>query len=115
MLKPNILDALRRDEERDEGLSVSEIVSNTRLGIGRTAYGCQPRVSLRSPVVGYVPATNLDLLDWFDKAEREQCPVCRQQTLVGVRDAPLFRVCLGCAATWVAGERIDTERRLDAA
>ena len=55
---------------------------------------------------------NIDLLEWFDEDEREQCPACRARALVGVEDAPRFRVCLTCAAVWVAGERIDHPRRI---
>lgn len=54
---------------------------------------------------------NLDLLEWFDEEEREDCPACGERARVGVPDAPLFRVCLGCAAIWVDGERLDNKRR----
>jgi hypothetical protein len=56
---------------------------------------------------------NLDLLQWFGDDEREECPACGKEAVVGVAEAPLFRVCLGCAAVWVAGERIEHERRLE--
>lgn len=56
--------------------------------------------------------TNIDLLDAFDPDEREQCPACEQQTLVGVADAPLFRVCLNCAAVWFEGLRKDDGHQL---
>jgi hypothetical protein len=55
---------------------------------------------------------NVDLLEWFDEDERERCPACRARALVGVEDAPRFRVCLACAAVWVGGERIDERRRI---
>lgn len=55
---------------------------------------------------------NLDLLEWFDRAEREHCPACGKRSLVGAEGAPQFRVCLGCAAVWVGGERIDSLRLL---
>jgi hypothetical protein len=53
---------------------------------------------------------NLDLLEWFDESEREDCLACGERAVVGVSDAPLFRVCLGCAAIWVNGERIAEQR-----
>ena len=59
-----------------------------------------------------VQPTNLDLLAWFDQTEREHCPACGKRAVVGVEDAPLFRVCLGCSAVWVQGKRIDERRRL---
>jgi hypothetical protein len=60
-----------------------------------------------------VAKPNLDLLEWFDPAERELCEACGERALVGAEGAPLFRVCLGCAAVWVAGERIDSLRLLN--
>ncbi|HEX3226038.1 MAG TPA: hypothetical protein VHQ89_08065 [Gaiellaceae bacterium] len=42
---------------------------------------------------------NLDLLEWFDESEREDCLACGERAVVGVSDAPLFRVCLGCRRT----------------
>jgi hypothetical protein len=54
---------------------------------------------------------NLDLLEWFDEDEREQCAACDELAVVGVEKAPLFRVCLNCAAAWVEGERIDSGLR----
>jgi hypothetical protein len=58
--------------------------------------------------------SNLDLLEAFESDEREQCPVCEHDALVGVADAPLFRVCLSCAAVWVAGVRMDGQQGLPA-
>jgi hypothetical protein len=55
---------------------------------------------------------NIDFLAWFSEDEREQCPACGQEALVGAAEAPLFRVCLSCAAVWVGGKRIDAKRRL---
>lgn len=54
---------------------------------------------------------NLDLLEWFDETEREQCPACYERAMVGLEEAPEFRVCLGCAAVFVGNERVDKERR----
>jgi hypothetical protein len=53
-----------------------------------------------------------DLAEWFEDDERGLCPECGDRTLVGAKEAPLFRVCLGCASVWVGGERIDRERRI---
>ena len=55
---------------------------------------------------------NLDLLQWFDDAERQHCPACGECAVVGAEGAPLFRVCLGCAAVWIGEERIDSLRLL---
>jgi hypothetical protein len=66
--------------------------------------------------VGHVAAElNLDLLEWFSEAEREDCPACGERAVVGADGAPLFRVCLGCAAVWVGGERLDNRLRAIAA
>jgi hypothetical protein len=56
---------------------------------------------------------NVDLLDWFEEAERERCPACGEHALVGAEGAPRFRLCLACAGVWVSGERIDERRRTD--
>ena len=56
---------------------------------------------------------NLDLLEWFDEDERELCPACGKRSMVGVDEAPDLGVCLGCAAVWVAGARIDKQTHLD--
>jgi Zn-finger nucleic acid-binding protein len=58
---------------------------------------------------------NLDLLEWFDDEEREDCPACGVRTLVGARRAPLLRVCLSCAGVWVGGVRVDQQGRLEGA
>jgi hypothetical protein len=50
---------------------------------------------------------NLDLLEWFAEGERDACPECGKLARVGVEDAPMFRVCLDCAAVWVEGKRVD--------
>jgi hypothetical protein len=55
---------------------------------------------------------NVDFLEWFEPNERKVCPACAAEAMVGVAEAPLFRVCLSCAAVWVAGERLDDEQRL---
>jgi Zn-finger nucleic acid-binding protein len=53
---------------------------------------------------------NADFLDWIDEDEREHCPACGTVAVVGVAEAPTFRVCLACAAVWLEGERLDDEQ-----
>jgi hypothetical protein len=59
-----------------------------------------------------VAEPNLDLLEWFDEGERQECSACGKRALVGAEGAPEFRVCLGCAAVWIGEERIDSLRLL---
>jgi hypothetical protein len=61
--------------------------------------------------VGTPPVTNLDLLDWFDEAERNECSVCGRRACVSLPDVQAW-FCLGCGAIKVGDVRIDVDGRL---
>jgi hypothetical protein len=54
---------------------------------------------------------NRDMLAWFSEDERELCLACGERACVGLpRAVAIF--CLGCAAIWIGGERLDRNGRI---
>ena len=54
---------------------------------------------------------NQDMLAWFREDERELCPACGERACIGLTEV-LATFCLGCAAIWVGGERLDRNGRI---
>jgi hypothetical protein len=56
------------------------------------------------------PPPTIDLLAWFNEAERVECGSCGQNACVMLPEAQAS-FCLGCGAIHVDGQRIDIARR----
>jgi len=73
--------------------------------IGRTAHGRLRRLLLPWRVV----LTNVDFLEWFSEAEREDCSDCGEHACVSFPGLPIA-FCLACNTAKVDGKKIELIR-----